>query len=508
MAGAGEIIISNASGLSFRLQSLYQSGDMCDIQINVGKKTFQAHKLILCASSDVFKTMLTSVRWTEANKQSIVLVEDRSCETIFDRFLHYIYSGELFVSHATVGPLFILADKYNIRDLIPLCRRYMLENLDAPVDDLSVLQWWQIANLHRDFELQEKTLSYIELNFSKVIQTTDFLNANVHTLNILLSSSRIVIPNELMLFYGLKHWLEAYIECSCSSLTVRELKKVFKELTRHIRWPMMTKDELEWLQEDSDMQQFIATYRNFMYLPSPEDLELDSTDEPGISDPWCFVAEFTDRHCLNVEPRCSASPKSDLKKRKPRKIDNGICDKNRSAASRVYLSDHWSSSLTVSDFAAFPRYGTRTFFFSTPRTGFRRDTSTLDWEVEVHPKGVHFQPAILIGLERDGNKVVDETFVNTVRVSVMSRSPAELPVKVEVNILVQASSPSNPDCLYIERCRRQVCIFDSSSSRHNLDDIVPQENMGVYLQPDVHFPGLAVSPTLAFSLGIVIRPID
>ena len=46
------------------------------------------------------------------------------------------------------------------------------------------------------------------------------------------------------------------------------------------------------------------------------------------------------------------------------------------------------------------------------------------------PKGVHFPPAVLIGLERDGNKLVEESSLKTVRLSVMSHSEQELPLKV------------------------------------------------------------------------------
>ena len=393
---ANGVIVNNSNGLSFRLQNLYQSGDMCDIQIIVGKQTFNAHKVILCASSDVFKTMLTNRHWTESSKQVIHLTEDRSCQAIFDRFLYYIYSGELFVSNSTVGPLLVLADKYNIQDLIPICRRYMLENLDAPVDNLRVLQWWEIANLQRDAELQEKTLKYIELNFGKIIQSTDFLNANINTIDALLSSSRLVIHNELMLFCALKQWLKTYLDCTShhpfSDSNRRELKHIFHKLTFHIRWPMMTQAELEWLQDDHEMQQFISAYRQVLHLPHVGSEEFNYTT--AIADACPPASEFRDDRdimamCEEQQPAHSSKDDIDIQKsinlNSVTADDCPLCasgsNKRSSQKSRVYLSDYWSSSLTVSDFEDFPRYGSRTFFFSTPRTGFRHDTRTLDWEV-------------------------------------------------------------------------------------------------------------------------------
>ena len=88
--------------------------------------------------------------------------------------------------------------------------------------------------------------------------------------------------------------------------------------------------------------------------------------------------------------------------------------------------------------------------------------------------------------------------------------------QVEINVLVYAYNSSNPGSLYIERCRRQICIFESDSSRHSLDDILPLDKIGTYLHPDqhsgesppLHTTGLNPSAKLALSFGIVIKPLS
>lgn len=79
--------------------------------------------------------------------------------------------------------------------------------------------------------------------------------------------------------------------------------------------------------------------------------------------------------------------------------------------------------------------------------------------------------------------------------------------QVEVNVLVRANSLSEPGCSFVERCHRRTCIFDSKYQRHNLDDIVPYEKFGTYLRPDGFIPELHLTPTVAFTVSIVIRPL-
>ncbi|CAG5129157.1 unnamed protein product [Candidula unifasciata] len=524
-AGA-EILISNYSGLSCRLLNLLTSSDLCDVQLQVGEYRFDTHKLILCASSDVFKTMLTNQKWTEAHKQSVVLVEEPVCEPVFDRFVNYIYSGQLYISHSTVCPLLTLADKYNVREMIPLCRSYMLQSLDAPLTSSCVLQWWENANMRNDVELESAILDYIECNFNKVIQTPDFISANLDTVEKLLVSSKLAVHNEAMILYGVMVWLQSYMDCHHPPVyTVRE---VVWRLTRHIRWPMMTEEELKCIRECADVQRFLQTYGSFMYLPninsrviSEASLSETNTQEASIlqhltkviddrnifkysgstSDPFEHMISDKQGHSSSS---CSKM-RTDNRSWKQASVEEYEINRQMS---RVYTCDYWCTALTVSNFLAFPQYATQTFFFSTPWTGYRHDDGhTLDWEVELCPKGVHFPPAILIGLERDGNKLVDESYIRTVRLSLMSRSPQELPLKVEVNVLVRANSLSEPQRSFVERCHRRTCIFDSKHQRYNLDDIVPYEKFATYLRPDGLTPQVYLAPTVAFTVYIVIRPL-
>ncbi|KAH9499742.1 hypothetical protein Btru_077710 [Bulinus truncatus] len=473
--------------------------------------------------------MLTNQKWSEASKQVVVLVEEPICESVFGRFIQYIYSGQLYLSHSTVGPLLTLADKYNIREMIPLCRSYMRKHLDAPVTVSCVLQWWQISNMRNDSELAAAILSYIECNFDKVISNPDFANANLDIVEKLVSSSRLVIHYEALIFFSIVVWLKDYLDLRHPS--VYEAKEAFRRLIQHVRWPMMNKDEVEWLRDCNDVQEFVLTYRSYISSEKiPPDLDpyvllISSKDEEmSYTNPQQFEICGNILGCSKDQPYTSPykCPKDcfdsaiGFKAEKKKMMHKSCCSKAvknkaimKAYMPRVYFSDYWCTKLTISNFLAFPQYATQTFFFSTPQTGDRQDNSStlLDWEVELSPKGVRFPPAVLIGLEQDGCKLIEESYIHTVRLSVISRSPQELPLKVQVNILVQANSPAIPGSFYFENCQRHTCIFDMSSQRHNFDDIVPYENFSTFLHPEGPVSDVYPTRTLAFTLFIVIRPL-
>ncbi|XP_030647543.1 AP2-interacting clathrin-endocytosis protein [Chanos chanos] len=66
------VAVEPASGLGADLLALYEKGDGTDINIQVGDKTFSAHRAILCARSQYFRAMLCG-SWMESYRQCITL---------------------------------------------------------------------------------------------------------------------------------------------------------------------------------------------------------------------------------------------------------------------------------------------------------------------------------------------------------------------------------------------------------------------------------------------------
>ncbi|XP_074656833.1 kelch-like protein 24a [Tubulanus polymorphus] len=98
--------------------ALYNNPNLSDITLKVGEQEFFAHKIIIAAASDVFARMVHS-DWC---KQSVMeLQENEDCSRVFDKFLKYFYSGKILINKDYVFPLFLLADKYNVKGLVDEC---------------------------------------------------------------------------------------------------------------------------------------------------------------------------------------------------------------------------------------------------------------------------------------------------------------------------------------------------------------------------------------------------
>ena len=59
--------------------ALFKKPELSDLKLKVGDNHFYAHRLIMCAGSEVFHRMLGSSKWAEAKLQELELQEEEEC---------------------------------------------------------------------------------------------------------------------------------------------------------------------------------------------------------------------------------------------------------------------------------------------------------------------------------------------------------------------------------------------------------------------------------------------
>lgn len=123
--------VDNSDTVITKIANLYAERLMSDVTVSVGNVEYPCHRLILCASSDVFQIMLMNPNWSESQEKRIVLRETPSAEAVFEDFLKYLYTGKIQLDYATVIPIVGLADKYNVRDLLKIGLDYMARNVST-----------------------------------------------------------------------------------------------------------------------------------------------------------------------------------------------------------------------------------------------------------------------------------------------------------------------------------------------------------------------------------------
>lgn len=97
--------MDNATSVLHKIAHLYAEQLMSDICLVVGNNRYPAHRVILCASSEVFQVMLMNPEWNECKKSVIELKEDPPCSDVFPQFLKYLYVGQIRISLQTVMPM-------------------------------------------------------------------------------------------------------------------------------------------------------------------------------------------------------------------------------------------------------------------------------------------------------------------------------------------------------------------------------------------------------------------
>ncbi|KAF8786827.1 Speckle-type POZ protein like [Argiope bruennichi] len=137
------------------LKSIYDSKLFADVNIKTKTKSFHVHKLLLCARSPVFKTMLTT-DMKEKNCNSIQIEELE--DDIVQQFLHFMYTDNLEdLQWESAIKLYYAGDKYEIEKLKIICSAFLVDNVTtSSASELLVL-----ADKHNDTDLKKFVEDFI-----------------------------------------------------------------------------------------------------------------------------------------------------------------------------------------------------------------------------------------------------------------------------------------------------------------------------------------------------------
>lgn len=107
----------NDHGVSFfaLAEDLLQQELLTDVTIWCGDRVFDAHRLVLCACSPLFKSMLTRQR-LQRSPDPIVFLRDVSA-VHFERLLQFMYCGEVRVPNNELEDLLATATSLSVRGL-------------------------------------------------------------------------------------------------------------------------------------------------------------------------------------------------------------------------------------------------------------------------------------------------------------------------------------------------------------------------------------------------------
>ena len=109
------------------LGNLLLDTETSDVVLLCQGEEIRAHNLILSARSPVFRAMLQS-QMLESTRREI-RIEDVD-KDVLKEMLSYIYKIEVDVNFTKFEKLLVLADKYQIEDLVRYCEEQIIESLN------------------------------------------------------------------------------------------------------------------------------------------------------------------------------------------------------------------------------------------------------------------------------------------------------------------------------------------------------------------------------------------
>lgn len=438
----GDVEIDNSQHVLVKIATLYAERLMNDICLVVDGVEYPSHRLILCASSEVFQVMLMNPQWSESHKSRVVLQETPACAAIFGEFIKYFYTGQIRINHMIITPILALSDKYNVKDLTNLCIEYMCNHIALAATNNQLITWYQYTLSLGHHKVALACQNFLKWNFEIVASTPDFYNCNHEILAKLLQMNDLVVTNEMTLYNYVVRWLEAQrnlLTAECDSMESVEsyMSALVQDVMSHIRFPMMSPRQLAELL----LSPLTTKYKEFFIERMAIGMSFHSDQRDRLKEV-----------CEDESGRLLFTP-------------------------RMYTSDTHSSTLCIEHFGQFPSYHTRTLVFSSYTSLAEHcGDKTCEWVIDMFPKGVWFQRFFLIVWQ--GTVDVPEKIIKTVRLSITARDVSEEYLKVKVGLLMVGITDGIEHVMSVIVKNHH---FNCSERVLNLDDVIPFNDLNVNL---------------------------
>ena len=179
-----------------------KTNTFCDVVLIAGKKRFPAHKAVLCTAGGYFSAVFDH-DLKERHAEEIEL--PTICPSIMDLVLEYIYTGEMSLGDLqTCQNVLIGADYFSLSRL----RDTAIEHMKPFLTTSNFLQTLNFAEQLNFTELSAIVYSYVESNFTTLLEEDKHLDFTVEQLVQVLKSDDLEVEKEEKVFDAIVQWIE------------------------------------------------------------------------------------------------------------------------------------------------------------------------------------------------------------------------------------------------------------------------------------------------------------
>ena len=208
-----------------KLKQFKEENKYCDVEIKVGEKIFQAHKVVLAAWSPCFLNLLDPQMRDVTER---LLVEHIDGD-VFAEFVEFLYTGDAAPKDSNVLELLGIARDLQVNLLTALCEEFLSSTLTVNnfVSRLLTSHKYDLKGL------SEKVINFGRQHLSTVVKQREFLNMPPVKFYQLLNFLKLG-QSDLEVKLGLiSHWVGYNIE---------ERERLVLHLLSRIEWTMPPSD--------------------------------------------------------------------------------------------------------------------------------------------------------------------------------------------------------------------------------------------------------------------------
>ncbi|KAH0631624.1 hypothetical protein JD844_006054 [Phrynosoma platyrhinos] len=229
-----ETSVSLKSCFSQGLKQLHHNQELCNATLIAGGKRFPCNRALLASISPYFQAVFTS--GFKESRDGEVFLEDMD-PSILQNLLTFLYSGELTLHSEIVEDLFTAASRLQLLPALTLISRYLIERISKE----NCLRLYMLARDHNNATLLRGTLRYLGLHFESVLEHQDFPHLDLGALICIISSDQLAVTSEIEVFQAVQRWVKA---------APAQRLEALGTLLQHIRFPLLTPEELAKVQKD------------------------------------------------------------------------------------------------------------------------------------------------------------------------------------------------------------------------------------------------------------------
>lgn len=182
------------------LNMFLENGELCDVEIQCGSKSFKCHRIILASISGYFRAMFMGA--LAESKQNVVKIQDID-ENVMEDMVKYAYSGKIRINVDTVQSILYVASILQIENVARACSDFMKEHLHPE----NCVQVHAFAIQHNREQLIKYSQDFITENFLEVAKMPEYLSMSPLVIDTIVGSSNLNISNEIEVFEAVMLWI-------------------------------------------------------------------------------------------------------------------------------------------------------------------------------------------------------------------------------------------------------------------------------------------------------------